>query len=1103
LKYQVLLSILIFIFILTISGTVVAANNTTDLVSISSNGSMSDGYSLEPSISADGRYVAFTSYADNLVPNDTDDINGYADIFVHDKLLNITTKVSVSYIGGQANGDSFNPSISADGRYVAYNSYASNLVVNDINGCDDVFVRDMILNTTTLISKPNNIEQGDGDSFNPSISADGRYVAFTSTSDNLVVGDNNGCSDIFVFDQTLNTIKRISVSSTGEEGDSDSSEPSISGNGCSIAFNSNADNLVSNDNNGCSDIFVFDQTLNTIKRISVSSTGEEGDSDSSEPSISGDGQYIAFTSDADNLIVNDTNGFSDVFVYNQNSCTTERVSLQNTGEEIDEDSSNPSISSDGNYVAFVVGAPIRPGLISDALNSVNSNFNNINNVNTEEEYYNYHFIYVHDMITGITNKVSVSSTGEDADSSCDDPSINADGSIITFSSYADNLISNDSNYCSNIFVHTDNNINSFSGSIIPSNVKSGDSVNIKAYSENATSITALILNKTLNLTKQSNGGWSLNYIIPYNISDGIYSALLTATDTEGNLETLSLNFTLNNTPPVVSGTITPNIVKSEDEVEIDAYSDPNVASIWASICGDNLKMNNNQDGTWTVFYYLPDLVDGNYPVILTATDKEGNHGTTSLNFTVNNDAPVISGYLTPNTVKTFDNITITANSDPNTTTITALILNQIYNLTKQTDSTWNLQYTTPYVPDGNYPILLTATNNVGNTGTNSLNFNVFNPIDNIPPIVTGNITPNPLYAVNDYFPPDCTSLTIKAFSDPDTVNITALLHYHIYNMIRQEDGSWILNIPIGNHDGFDPSSTVVLTATDWSGNQGTTSIEFNVIDLHPIISATVTPNTIAKSGDVVIISVSSDLNAQKVWLGTNYFIKQADGTWELNYTVPNIPNGIYQPWIYLSYNFGNGDISDFTPVDITIDNTPPNISGSATPNPIISGHTLKITASTDNIYEGYFYYMDPNNPGRLCDFLGGNVENLTATILGQTYNVTKLDDWGYSSGNDWSMDYIIPNIPDGTYPIILTATDPVGITKTISLNFTVDNTPPVITATLNPDTLIFIDTNDRSIIITAQSSPDTKTVYACSNMDNQEGYLNVLNGNWTLDLSVS
>ena len=187
---------------LLIPGTAAAAAKKTQRVSVSSagvQGNLRSGI-YKPSVSADGRYVAFESAASNLVAGDT---NGYIDVFVRDRKLHRTYLVSVSSAGVQGNDASFDPSISADGRYVAFESDASNLVAGDTNGYPDVFVRDRKLHRTYLVSVDSAGVQGNNDSYDPVISADGRYVAFTSAASNLVTGDSNGFEDVFVRDRKL------------------------------------------------------------------------------------------------------------------------------------------------------------------------------------------------------------------------------------------------------------------------------------------------------------------------------------------------------------------------------------------------------------------------------------------------------------------------------------------------------------------------------------------------------------------------------------------------------------------------------------------------------------------------------------------------------------------------------------------------------------------------------------------------------------------------------------------------------------------------------------------------------------------------------------
>jgi len=310
-----------------------------------------NGGSDGPSLSADGRYVAFSSAASNLVSGDT---NSARDIFVRDRKLHKTYRVSVSTTGVQANGDSDLPSISADGRYVAFVSIASNLVPNDTNGLSDIFVRDRTLHTTTRVST-GALGQSDGASYDPSISSDGRYIAFDSGADNLVSGDTNTSSDVFVRDRVLHKTFRSSISTAGVQGNEGSIDPSISADGRYVAFDSGATTLVAGDTNGAEDIFVRDRTLHTTTRVSAGALGQS-DGASYDPSISSDGRYVAFASSADNLVSGDTNTHEDVFVRDRTLHKTFRSSISSAGLQADADCFGASISGGGRFVIFTSAA---------------------------------------------------------------------------------------------------------------------------------------------------------------------------------------------------------------------------------------------------------------------------------------------------------------------------------------------------------------------------------------------------------------------------------------------------------------------------------------------------------------------------------------------------------------------------------------------------------------------------------------------------------------------------------------------------------------------------------------------------------------------------
>jgi hypothetical protein len=325
------------------------AQGLTERVSVDSTGAEGDFPSIEPALSFDGQIVAFASFADNLIAAD---LNGFEDVLVHDRTTGITEIVSVDSSGVQGNFNSYAPSISADGRFVAFESLASNLVVGDMNGTYDLFVHDRMTGVTERISVDSSGNEGNSDSRYPSISPNGQVVGFASSASNLVVGDTNGNWDVFVHDRANGITERVSVDSSGAQGNGTGDSSSLSSDGQFVAFRSDASNLVAGDTNLVTDIFVHDRVAGTTVRVSVDSGGAEGNDASNQPSISSSGQFIAFYSYATNLVANDANGVSDVFVHDRSAATTERVSVDSSGNEGNGGSYWPSISADGRIVAF-------------------------------------------------------------------------------------------------------------------------------------------------------------------------------------------------------------------------------------------------------------------------------------------------------------------------------------------------------------------------------------------------------------------------------------------------------------------------------------------------------------------------------------------------------------------------------------------------------------------------------------------------------------------------------------------------------------------------------------------------------------------------------
>jgi Tol biopolymer transport system component len=241
-------------------------------------------------------------------------VNANRDAFVYDQQTGTAVNLSVSTDGTQADLDSFTPELSANGRFVAFSSFADNLIVDDLNESSDIFVRDVQANTTERVSEYTGHYEAEGDSVRPSISADGRYVAFDSDAWDLVWGDTNDVHDVFVNDRATSVTTRVSVDDSGTQANGESFRPSISGDGRYVAFYSEATDLVAGDTNGATDVFVYDRRSGALKRMSVAAGGDDGNGDSLRPAIAGSGRLAVFESDASNLVPGDSNRFTDVFV---------------------------------------------------------------------------------------------------------------------------------------------------------------------------------------------------------------------------------------------------------------------------------------------------------------------------------------------------------------------------------------------------------------------------------------------------------------------------------------------------------------------------------------------------------------------------------------------------------------------------------------------------------------------------------------------------------------------------------------------------------------------------------------------------------------------
>ena len=331
---------------------IVVANlrkGTGTLASVSTEGVKGDAESDDPVLDRRGKRVVFSSEASNLV---ADDLNGMKDIFVRDLKKHTTVRVSVASDGTEANGRSVQAALSGNGQVVVFASIADNLVPGDTNGLTDVFAHDLRTGETLCLSVTPDGLPADGISSAPAVSASGRYVAFLSEASNLGPAVEPGTSQAFVRDLVKGTTQLASVGLEGALADGDCHDLSISANGRRVAFVSAASNLVAGDAHPGLDVFVLDRKKQVTRLVTRGLEGAAADADSREANISRNGKWLAFTSDATNLVVGDQNACTDVFRWSLKKGLIDRVSVASSGEEADGNSDNGCLQRNGRFVSF-------------------------------------------------------------------------------------------------------------------------------------------------------------------------------------------------------------------------------------------------------------------------------------------------------------------------------------------------------------------------------------------------------------------------------------------------------------------------------------------------------------------------------------------------------------------------------------------------------------------------------------------------------------------------------------------------------------------------------------------------------------------------------
>ncbi|MFC5831836.1 S8 family serine peptidase [Nonomuraea insulae] len=388
----------------------------TERVSLGTDGRQANHDTWWPELSGDGSVVVYASFATNLT--DEQDTNGELDVFSTDLRTRATERVSVPIGGGVANSFSLSPTVSRDGRFVGFNSGASNLVQGDTNGVSDSFLYDRQTGTAEMISVSSDGTPGDDLSGAPRVSADGRYAVFDSMASNLVPGDTNESNDVFLRDRQTGTTERISVAQDGTQVTGNAREATISADGRYVTFQASTPDLVPGDDNGEMDSYLLDREARTLKRI----TGPYPDTSTDGPVISADGTALAFTNGV---------GLGEIYVHDLASGKSDLVSVTVDGQGTRALTFAPSLSGDGGKVAFY----------SDSGALVSGDTNQLSDV------------FLRDVAAGTTTRLSAAPGGVEGDGRSTLPSISEDGRYVTFESTSANLAEGDTNRRSDVFVH--------------------------------------------------------------------------------------------------------------------------------------------------------------------------------------------------------------------------------------------------------------------------------------------------------------------------------------------------------------------------------------------------------------------------------------------------------------------------------------------------------------------------------------------------------------------------------------------------------------------------------------------------------------------------
>ena len=407
------------------------AAGTTERINVGPHGEQADGDSFEASVSAHGRIVAFFAASDNIIPGGPSDTS--AGILVRDRLTGTTVRADVSPTGGPADNFGEEPLVSRNGRTVAFVSYASNLVANTTNGLGNVFLRDLLTGATTRASLGSGGQQPDRNCQLAALSADGQVVAFTTSATNLTPLSGRFYVNLYVRDLATGTTTLETPSRRGGLANAPTFEASLSGNGRFLAFASYAHNLVRATRLGHhQNVFLRDRRKGRTVLVSATPDGGEGNGISFGPFVTDDGATVAFSSFATDLVPGGTSGQGDVFLRHVRTGATERVRFTTGDVEPDSGVFLADMTPDGRFLL------------------VRSSAGNLvpNDTNSDNDF------FLFDRVSQSLARVNVGNDGAQANSVTDDARLSADGGTVVFSSLASNLAPNDTNDHHDIFVRT-------------------------------------------------------------------------------------------------------------------------------------------------------------------------------------------------------------------------------------------------------------------------------------------------------------------------------------------------------------------------------------------------------------------------------------------------------------------------------------------------------------------------------------------------------------------------------------------------------------------------------------------------------------------------